>query len=70
MLPVLERTQETAAIAIAQSTEEMIRLWLHGKSANTIKSYRRDIYEFLTYAGGVETQSYAQSVTGFRDGIG
>lgn len=54
MLPVLAKSQETMAIAIAQSTEEMIRLWLHGKSANTIKSYRHDIYEFLTYAGGVE----------------
>ncbi|OKH12308.1 tyrosine-type recombinase/integrase [[Limnothrix rosea] IAM M-220] len=54
MLPALAKAQQTTAIAIAQTTEDMIGLWLHGKSANTQKSYRRDIYEFLTFAGGVE----------------
>ena len=47
-------SQQTTAIAIAQSTEQMIGLWLHGKSKNTAKAYRRDIHEFLTFAGGVE----------------
>lgn len=61
MLPTIEPRQQAMAhreaasyeIAIAQSTEDMIRLWLHGKSANTVKAYQRDIYEFMTFVGGV-----------------
>uniref|UniRef100_UPI000C082D84 tyrosine-type recombinase/integrase n=1 Tax=Synechococcus sp. BDU 130192 TaxID=2042059 RepID=UPI000C082D84 len=48
------QAKQTAPIAIAETTEQMIGLWLHGKSKNTINAYRRDIYEFLTFAGGVE----------------
>jgi integrase/recombinase XerD len=71
MLSTIERVDQTQAIAIAQSTEEMIRLWLHGKSANTIKSYRRDIYEFLTYAGGVElNQITLNQLQGFETALG
>lgn len=53
MLATIKRQQATA-IAIADSTEDMIRLWLHGKSANSVKAYRRDVYEFLSFAGGAE----------------
>lgn len=47
-------SHQTSAIAIAQTTEDLLRLWLHRKAAKTAKAYRRDIYEFLTHAGGVE----------------
>lgn len=72
MISTLSRQQEnTTAIAIAQTTEEMIQLWLHGKSANTIKSYRRDIYEFLTYANGVELPKITlNDLQGFEVALG
>lgn len=71
MLATIDRQQDTTAIAIAQNTEDRIRLWLHGKSPNTIKSYRRDLYEFLTYAGGVElSQITLNHLQGYEVALG
>lgn len=35
----------------AESDEHLIRLWLHGKSANTQEGYARDIRQFLDFVG-------------------
>jgi integrase/recombinase XerD len=57
MLANLSPTHQATAIAIAESTTDMISLWLYGKSENTAKAYRRDVNEFLAFVGGrgVET---------------
>lgn len=36
-------------LVIAQTNEELIDLWLHGKSNNTCAGYRRDVLQFLTF---------------------
>ena len=42
------RAQTDQPIALAQSNDDLIALWLHDKSANSQKAYRRDVMEFLT----------------------
>ena len=36
-------------LAIATTNQELIDLWLHGKSKNTCAGYRRDIGQFLAF---------------------
>lgn len=52
MLANLSPLHETQAIAIAESTTDMIALWLYGKSENTAKAYRRDLNDFLAFVSG------------------
>lgn len=52
MLTLATRLHQTTAIAVAETTEQMISLWLYGKSPNTAKAYRRDINELIAFSGG------------------
>ena len=49
--PITPRTTPTdiTPFAIAETTEDLIELWLHGKSPNTCDAYRRDIRHFLAF---------------------
>jgi integrase/recombinase XerD len=51
--------------------EQLIELWLHGKSPNTIRAYRRDIAAFRAFIGKPirlaylgDLQRYADALTG------
>lgn len=48
----------TQAIAIAETTEQMLSLWLYGKSPHTQKAYRRDVHEFMVWLGGAQPQTW------------
>lgn len=52
MLATFSPTHHTTAIAIAETTEQMISLWLYGKSDNSTKAYRRDVNEMIAFVGG------------------
>jgi integrase/recombinase XerD len=44
--------QQSQSVGTTQPADEMvIRLWLHGRPANTVAAYRRDATQFLGHAG-------------------
>lgn len=47
------------AIVISQGTERIMTLWLDGKSKQTVRAYRSDVYEFLTFVEGKELAQIA-----------
>lgn len=53
----LGKTLSTSAIATVGSDQQLIDLWLHGKSANTQQAYRRDIAYLLAFLGGKSLQT-------------
>jgi integrase/recombinase XerD len=58
MLANLSPLHQTQAIAVAETTTDMITLWLYGKSENTAKAYRRDLNDFLAFVGGRGEESW------------
>lgn len=43
---------QPAIIAPSSTDQEVIAMWLHGKSPHTQRAYRLDITQFLAYVGG------------------
>lgn len=46
----------TVAIATVDDDHQMIDLWLHGKSENTVQAYQRDVACFMIYLKGKTLQ--------------
>ncbi len=46
---IISTPPQTQPFAIAETNEELIELWLYGKSPNTCDGYRRDIRLFLNF---------------------
>jgi hypothetical protein len=49
--------------------EQLIGLWLHGKSANTIRAYRRDIAAFRAFIGKPIRLSYLGDLQRYADAL-
>lgn len=77
--PVADPTVESLVparpiTASALSDQQLLGLWLHGKSLHTQKAYQADIEQFLAFAGKPlhqitlqDLQNYADSLTGLSD---
>lgn len=53
-----------------QTTDErLIELWLHGKSQNTIRSYRKNAAAFLSYTGKQIRETYLSDVQGYVENL-
>jgi site-specific recombinase XerD len=61
-----------AALPIPPDTteEQLIGLWLHGKSANTIRAYRRDIAAFRAFIGKPIRLAYLGDLQRYADALG
>lgn len=57
MLAIKELSTLTYSIATVGSDQQLIDLWLHGKSRNTQQAYRRDIDYFLAFIDGKPLQT-------------
>ncbi|MEM6500666.1 MAG: tyrosine-type recombinase/integrase [Cyanobacteria bacterium P01_C01_bin.89] len=55
------------AVAIAPETQQLITLWLHGKSRHTRRYYRRDAERFLQFADAPLNELDAMDVQRFFD---
>lgn len=53
----------------AQTDGQVIRMWLHGKSPNTIEAYSRDISRFLRHAGRALSDLCLEDLQGFADSL-
>jgi integrase/recombinase XerD len=51
----------------ATTDVQVIRLWLHGKSAQTIRAYSKDVREFFRFVGCTLAQVRLEDVQGFAD---
>lgn len=57
-------------LAIAKTNEELIELWLHGKSKNTCAGYRRDVAQFLAFIENKSLQLVTlNDMQAYADGI-
>lgn len=64
-------THSTTAIAVAESTTDMINLWLYGKSKNTAAAYRRDVDSFLAFNGGKSPEQWTvNDIQNFANALG
>ena len=62
----------TPALPTAETPDEkLVRLWLHGRSAHTIRAYRRDVGRFMAFVGKPldavtldDLQAFADTLTG------
>ncbi len=69
----LREEEDVVAMPIPPSTtdDELVSLWLHGKSPHTIRAYREDVAAFRAFSGKSlratylsDLQKYADSLTG------
>jgi hypothetical protein len=74
ILPVPQAAQPLKTARLDALSPQTISLWLHGKSAQTQRAYRRDIGRLLTFTGKplVETtladlQAFADSLAGLAE---
>jgi integrase/recombinase XerD len=49
MLTLATLEANSQALVIAETNQDLIELWLHGKSANTCIGYRNDLQQFLAF---------------------
>src|ERR1035438_9909849 len=69
---VLAATQSPVAptpIPPDTTEEQLIGLWLHGKSANTIRAYRRDIAAFRAFIGKPIRLAYLGDLQRYADAL-
>src|SRR5687768_1099322 len=63
-----------AAVRQADSDQQLLGLWLHGRSENTLEAYKRDIARFMGFLADKalaqvtlgDLQAYSDSVTGLE----
>jgi integrase/recombinase XerD len=70
---VLAAAQPTIAptpIPPDATEEQLIGLWLHGKSPNTIRAYRRDIAAFRAFIGKPIRLAYLGDLQRYADALG
>jgi len=62
---------EIAALPIPPSTtdDQLIALWLHGKSAHTIRAYRDDVAAFLAFTGKSLRATYLSDLQRYADAL-
>jgi integrase/recombinase XerD len=53
----------------AETDEQLIRLWLHGRPKNTQRAYSRDAERFRAFAGKALAQVTVGDIQAFRDSL-
>jgi site-specific recombinase XerD len=69
----LVRVMDVPAAAIARQAdtdEQLIVLWLHGRSRHTARAYRADVDRFLAFAGVPLRQITLANLQAFADSLG
>jgi len=69
IVPTTPKEEDVAALPIRPSTtdDELVALWLHGKSPHTIRAYREDVAAFRVFTGKSLRATYLSDLQRYVD---